>query len=104
MRKLSGLRKRYDRAKRRGEGGVLPSVYKRAGVPAGDKLPQYTTLGGYTILYVTRHGETLCAKCASENTDREDPVTDAGTFDEGEPEHCANCYREIESSYGPVSA
>lgn len=58
-------------------------------------LPQYTSLGGYTILY-TRDNECFCAKCAR-TTDH------AATYDEGDPIECDECGAEIESSYGPVT-
>ena len=57
-------------------------------------LPQYTSVGCYTILY-ERNGECFCAKCAR-HSDR------AATYDEGETLECAKCGHEIESSYGPV--
>ncbi len=57
-------------------------------------LPQYTSIGSYTILYVdSKSGECYCAECAK-------PEHDAGTFDEGEPIPCDECGTAIESSYG----
>lgn len=66
------------------------------------RVPQYTSLGSYTILYL--HGnnaDTLCAKCVAALEDHERVAF--STFDEGEPEQCAECGAEIASSYGPVS-
>lgn len=82
---------------------ILPSVFSIAGVSEGDRLPQYSSIGCYTILYQTRKGNFLCAKCASEHEDEDDAVSHAGSYDEGEPVNCNTCEVEIESSYGPVT-
>lgn len=67
-------------------------------------LPQYTPYGAYTILYLTKDNEVLCADCATKALylldDEFDPPVAYGPFDEGAPEHCADCNKEIESSYG----
>jgi hypothetical protein len=64
-------------------------------------LPQYTSLGGYTILYLATGDKPLCAKCATKLNDAGELVT-GYPFDEGDPITCDDCDREIESSYGPV--
>lgn len=61
------------------------------------KLPQFSSLGGYTILYLDAKDVVLCADCAS---DPENEATASGSFDEGPPEYCEECNAEIESSYG----
>ena len=63
-------------------------------------LPQYTSLGSYTILYLAGD-RTLCAECATKLHDEGELVT-GYPFDEGDPIPCDDCDREIESSYGPV--
>ncbi len=82
---------------------ILPRVYQVVGCQEGDTLPGFSSIGGYTIIYLTRKGQTLCSKCATKNVDEHDPVADAGTYDEGEDLTCDDCEETIESSYGPVS-
>jgi hypothetical protein len=64
-------------------------------------LPQYTSFGGQTMLYLDRENDCYCARCAakSEVWEEHGPIT-WGVFDEGSPETCADCGREIESFYG----
>jgi len=70
------------------------------------RLPQYSLVGCYTILYA-RDDKVFCAECAlkalrdPEKEAKEWP-NDCGTYDEGDPLDCCNCDKEIESSYGPV--
>lgn len=82
---------------------ILPHIFSIAGVQLDEKLPQYSSIGGYTILYQTRKGNFLCAKCATAHDDEDDAVSHAGSYDEGEPVNCNTCEEEIESSYGPVT-
>ena len=82
---------------------VSSNVYKCVGVASGEPLPAYTSIGMYTILYATDRGEAICAKCATSYDNEDDPITMAGTYDEGEPLYCNECNCEIESSYGAVS-
>ena len=63
------------------------------------QLPQYVD-GGYTVLYIDSIGDCFCAACAT--WERFKTEITSGPFWEGDPEYCANCNREIESSYGPV--
>ena len=63
------------------------------------RLPQYID-GGYTMLYVTPDGECFCAGCATWERFKTEIIS--GPFWEGDPEHCTECNREIESSYGQV--
>jgi hypothetical protein len=55
--------------------------------------------GGYPILYYSKDGSTLCARCASEE-DTSDPVVGADIFYEGPAEMCEDCNAVIESAYG----
>ena len=82
---------------------VHDEVYWSVGVDRGSKLPQFTSIGSNTILYLTFRDRALCACCASAWEDETDPVMRAALFDEGDPIDCEECEREIESSYGPVS-
>jgi len=49
-------------------------------------LPEFAWPGGYTIFYITARGDTLCAKCATEEIvlwqagESEDPPVDYGAF------------------------
>jgi hypothetical protein len=66
------------------------------------KLPRFTSLGGYPIMYV-ESGDVLCADCATEwKHENPEGQLDRDIYWEGEPELCSNCYVEIESAYGPV--
>lgn len=62
-------------------------------------LPQYTSIGSYTIVYLNAKNEPLCAKCATKAGLTEE---NGELFMEGEPTVCDECAVEIESSYGPV--
>ena len=79
---------------------VSDNVYQIVGVERGSPLPQYTSPGSYTILYLTRDGEEVCAKCASVSDDATDPIAHAGVYDEGPTLECSVCACDIESSYG----
>jgi hypothetical protein len=76
------------------------------------KLPQFSSVGAYTICYYTNGGSTLCAKCATEtiiewHDDPEgtyDPPTMYDTYDEGPTIQCDGCSDSIESSYGDPDA
>lgn len=57
--------------------------------------------GGYTILYVDAHGNTLCAACATRRYQEEDAsAIYYSTYDEGPMLYCDECNADIESSYG----
>src|ERR1700747_2819068 len=70
------------------------------------RLPFYSWPGSYTIIYLTRGGDTLCAECATKEIrawmydDSDDPPVEYGTYDEGPVIQCDDCNRDIESSYG----
>jgi hypothetical protein len=66
------------------------------------KLPSFTSLGGYPIIYLTKRCDLLCAKCAAEALDAEsdDPPIACDAFYEGSPHSCANCSDLIMSAYG----
>jgi hypothetical protein len=64
-------------------------------------LPAFSSLGGYTIAYYTKDGETLCAECASEP---DNGAECSDVYYEGPSEYCAECNKEIESSYGDPDA
>lgn len=79
-------------------------VYEIVGVEPGQPLPAFTSFGCYPIAYFTKRGDTLCAKCATEDDNGDDdPVTLADVYWEGEPIQCDDCGCDIESAYGPVS-
>jgi hypothetical protein len=77
------------------------------------ELPAWAWPGGYTIVYYTRDGSELCAECAtgimaevqSASTfvpppDETDKPIDCDTYDEGPVIFCAECNKEMASSYG----
>jgi len=89
------------------------------------KFPTFAWPGGYTIIYITRDAEVLCPDCANlpeayttsekrkairagrdqeegvpDYTDRDWEIVAVDTYDEGPSLNCANCNKEIESSYG----
>lgn len=77
--------------------GAVFDLYTDAhaeGYAVRKRLPKFTSVGSYTILY-TRSGECYCGDCAR-------PTDHAATYDEGEMLECAECGADIESSYGPV--
>lgn len=65
-------------------------------------LSAFTSIGCYTIMYVTHGGDVLCANCAEESllAEEDDVACARGTYDEGPILVCANCEEAIESSYG----
>jgi hypothetical protein len=81
----------------------------------GEKLPSYAWPGGYPILYLDGHNESLCPDCAnageqeakelgSDYIDTRDlPVTMYIHY-EGPPEFCAECNKQTESAYGDPDA
>ena len=77
------------------------------------KYPAFTSVGCYTVVYLTKDGGTLCADCAngengsdaSETAD--DPswrLVDADVYWEGPTLQCDHCNADIESSYGDPDA
>lgn len=64
------------------------------------KLPQYTSIGSYTILYTSIEGARFCAECAS----KEPGQLESSTYDEGPSILCDVCGIEIDSSYGSEDA
>lgn len=72
-------------------------------------LPSYAWPGGYPVLYLDGHNETLCATCATkaanelEEDDRDRPVAYFVHY-EGPSEFCAACNAEVESAYGDPEA
>ena len=63
-------------------------------------LPNWTSIGGYTILYLSKKDNCFCGDCASGHEDKDDPIVKAGTYDEGPAIECNGCGKMIESSYG----
>ena len=61
------------------------------------KLPSFSSVGGYPLLYINAQDEGFCAECADK---REHKVTDVDVHMEGAPYECDDCGAEIESAYG----
>jgi len=84
------------------------------------KFPAFSSIGSYTIRYLTADGADLCAACVNgENgsdvgsddavyddgsTDPQWTVVAVGTYDEGPVIQCDHCNADIESSYGDPDA
>jgi hypothetical protein len=62
------------------------------------KLPAFTSIGAYTLIYLTTDNDVLCADCANAE-ENQDSLTQA-PFYEGADLYCDGCGASIESSYG----
>ena len=71
----------------------------RASSPDGAELPAYAWPGGYPVVYYTRDGLTVCARCANV-TDTSDPVVGGDIYWEGPALTCEDMGEIIESAYG----
>lgn len=68
---------------------------------AHGRFPAFTSIGGYSMVYLTKRGNVLCSACASDDERNEDdPVIDGDVHWEGPSHYCDDCSEEIESSYG----
>ena len=69
-----------------------------------NELPSYAWPGGYPVVYLDGHNETLCAACATKEADNPEAGKDAPVayfvYYEGPSEFCAVCNAEVESAYG----
>lgn len=81
------------------------------------RLPTFTELGGYPLLYLTAGMDVLCSGCATtdyfewlyslntpDEADCYDPPTTCDVYWEGPPDFCSGCDRPIESAYGDPDA
>lgn len=71
------------------------------------RLPRYTMIGSYPLLYVQRDGSILCADCAMriargefDTSNRNYDVIGSQVHWEGAPYVCENCIEDIPSAYG----
>lgn len=62
------------------------------------RLPAYSSIGCYPLIYLTTSGDVLCADCANEDSDRDTLTQDV--HEEGPPLDCDGCGKDIESAYG----
>lgn len=76
---------------------ISHNVYDVLGVVPPVKLPRYTSLGSYPIVYYGPHYETLCDLCASLPEER---TYTAAILWEGPGEDCEGCGCHIDSAYG----
>lgn len=69
------------------------------------KLPSFTTVGGYPLLYLSARADCLCPDCATEALHDEDWPDDVpvncGVNWESEHTTCDNCEAVIECAYPP---
>lgn len=94
----------------------LDLIRSAGGLSRRGQLPAFTSIGSYTLIYLTKDCETLCADCATaEYLDwlyalntcdgwQYDPPVLAGVYWEGPDDYCANCNKPIPSSYGDPDA
>jgi hypothetical protein len=78
------------------------------------RLPSFTSVGSYTIVYYCADGGELCPACANGDNGSdatEDPEADSqwrligcDVYWEGPVLQCAHCNADIESSYGDPDA
>jgi len=72
------------------------------------RLPAFTSVGGYPLVYLAADGGCLCATCATsdgQTHDDSDPqwhLVGCDVHWEGEPLTCDHCGDDIESAYGEV--
>jgi hypothetical protein len=66
----------------------------------GNKFPLYALPGGYPLFYLDKDNNVLCADCANENDEFDQPIVEYDIHYEGEPLTCDHCGKEIESAYG----
>lgn len=73
------------------------------------KLWSFTSVGSYTLVYLTRDHEVLCPDCANGENGSEAcegheeaqwDLVGCDVYWEGPPVQCAHCGCDIESSYG----
>lgn len=66
------------------------------------KLPAFTSLGCYPLIYLTKRCDVLCAACATRALDdaSDDPPIACDAHMEGAPDDCADCGARIMSAYG----
>lgn len=67
-------------------------------------LPAYAWPGGYTIIYYTSDGDPLCADCAWNACQADEPMAGRDTYDEGPTIYCTDCGATLQSSYGDPDA
>jgi hypothetical protein len=79
---------------------IKPNVYKIVGVAPTSRLPSYTSIGCYPIVYLTRRGDVMCANCATLDDNDDNPVSDAGVHWEGPDHTCDECGDNLPSAYG----
>jgi hypothetical protein len=81
-------------------------IERLAGERTSDgKLPSFTSLGCYPLIYITHDADVLCADCATEQVDSGndtnfDPVVAVDVYWEGADYQCGNCNGVIAAAYG----
>lgn len=68
-------------------------------IPDSEALPEFTSVGAYSIAYLDREGEVVCPQCAEALRANGKKVTGFIHW-EGESEFCADCNKELPSEYG----
>lgn len=81
---------------------ALPDEIEKMRDEKTGQLPSFSSVGGYTLVYLTKQDHTLCAECAGQLRPHDDKVTDVETYDEGSDLECDGdgCSNVLESSYG----
>lgn len=81
---------------------ISKSVFKKLGMPrdaSQEALPSMTSIGFYPIVYLNQKCDAVCACCARQWNDEDNPIIIADVYYEGEPIEC-DCGETIESAYG----
>jgi hypothetical protein len=63
------------------------------------KLRSFTDLGGYPVFYLDRANNCLCAECAQNNDEYDQPITAVDINWEDSSLYCDQCSERIESAY-----
>ena len=71
----------------------------RATVTPADPLMPFTSIGSYTIVYLDKRNNSLCADCATHARVAGEKVI-ASTYDEGPDLDCDECGEVMKASYG----
>ena len=62
--------------------------------------PSFSSVGGYTLIYLDNDDNVLCAECAAAEPEITTPLNHQHAYWEGPDIYCEECGATIESSYG----
>lgn len=65
------------------------------------KLPSFSSIGSYPIIYLTHNQSAICPDCANKPvSEYDDPAVSADVYWEGPDMECDDCGRPMPSAYG----